>query len=78
MTILYFAHARHAAGCDQEKLVLSEPVSATTLWDKLIELHPELAALRASSRFARDNEFIAADSTLFPEDEIAVIPPVSG
>lgn len=78
MTVLYFAHARRAAGVSTETVPLGSPVSAHALWDKLIALHPDLAPLRAISRLARDNDFLPADAVIGPDDEIAIIPPVSG
>jgi len=78
MTVLYFAHARRAAGVDSETFPLSAPITSDALWELLIARHPDLSALRASSRLARENDFLAADASLHPNDEIAVIPPVSG
>lgn len=78
MTLLYFAHARRAAGVSEESLSLSAPVTAPALWELLIARHPDLAPLRASSRLARNNEFLPADAVIGPDDEIALIPPVSG
>lgn len=78
MTILYFAHARRATGLDMETLTVSAPMRAAALWERLIALHPELAPLLAASRLARANEFISSDAIIDPDDEIAVIPPVSG
>jgi molybdopterin converting factor subunit 1 len=78
MTLLYFAHARRATGCSSEKIPLTSPLTATALWDLLVQRHPELASLRAVSRLARGDNFLPADAVLAPTDEIAVIPPVSG
>lgn len=78
MNVLYFASARRAAGASSERFPLTEPVRVGEVWDLLVQHHPELAALRASSRLARDNDFLSSDALVHPEDEIAVIPPVSG
>lgn len=78
MTILYFAHARRAAGLDKEQISTERALSADELWDVLVARHPELAVLRTSSRLARDNEFLPPGAVLGPTDEVAVIPPVSG
>ncbi len=78
MTVLYFAHARRITGLSTEEIPVSTPLSTAAFWDQLIQRHPDLASLRASSRLARDNDFLTADATLSPNDEIAVIPPVSG
>jgi molybdopterin converting factor small subunit len=78
MRLLYFAHARSATGCAQEDIPVSAPVTAPALWDILVERHPKLAALRNVSRLARGDDFLPADASISPADEIALIPPVSG
>ena len=78
MRILYFAHARRAAGCSQEDISITAPMTPTALWDLLVRCHPELATLRNVSRFARGEDFLPTDAVLDPADEIALIPPVSG
>ena len=78
MTVLYFAHARRATGCSLEEIPLTSPLTVSSLWDLLVQRHPELAALRTVSRLASGDDFLPADAILSPSDEIAVIPPVSG
>ncbi|HEY9247920.1 MAG TPA: MoaD/ThiS family protein [Rariglobus sp.] len=78
MTVLYFAHSRRIAGVPREELPLVTALSVSVFWDQLIHRHPGLASLRASSRLARDNDFLSADACIGPADEIAIIPPVSG
>ncbi|MBC8040536.1 MAG: MoaD/ThiS family protein [Opitutaceae bacterium] len=78
MTVLYFAHARRITGVSQEEIPAFFPLSSSAFWDQLIQRHPDLAALRPSSRLARGNDFLPSDALLSPTDEIAVIPPVSG
>ena len=78
MTVLYFAHARRITGLSQEELPASAPLSVPAVWDQLIHRHPDLAPLRASSRLARDNDFLTSTAFIAPTDEIALIPPVSG
>lgn len=78
MTVLYFAHARQITGVSSESIPLSGPASVAEVWELIACRHPNLGPLRTSSRLARDNDFLAADATIAPEDEIAVIPPVSG
>jgi molybdopterin converting factor subunit 1 len=78
MTVLYFAHARRATGLSEEQIALNTPVGTHELWTILVARHPDLAPLRPVSRLARGNDFLPADATLAPHDEIAIIPPVSG
>ena len=78
MRVLYFAHSRRITGLSQEEIPTTTPLSTSAFWDQLIQRHPDLASLRASSRLARDNDFLLLDALLSPTDEIALIPPVSG
>ncbi len=78
MTVLYFANARHVAGVAQENISANASLTHSAFWDLLVQRHPDLAALRASSRLARENDFLPANACIEPGDEIAVIPPVSG
>ncbi|MDF3059558.1 MAG: hypothetical protein K0R17_3773 [Rariglobus sp.] len=78
MTVLYFAHARRITGVSQEEIPATAPLTVSAFWDRLIQHHPDLAALRTSSRLARDNDFLPSSAHIEPTDEIAVIPPVSG
>lgn len=48
------------------------------LWSRLIERFPGLAAQRQGTRLARSESYLEAADVLHPEDEVAVIPPVSG
>lgn len=78
MTVLYFAHARRAAGLSEEQITLSTTLTPNEFWDLLVHRHPDLAPLRAVSRLARGNDFLPADARIGAADEIAIIPPVSG
>lgn len=78
MRILYFAQARLATTLPEENLKTSSPLSAAELWQELIGRHPKLAAYQPSCRLARNGRFLAQGESLGPEDEIAVLPPVSG
>lgn len=77
--VLFFASAREAAGC--QNVVLScdgESWSETDFWARLEEKIPAMAAQRSSARLARNQEYLPAGGHIFPGDEVAVIPPVSG
>ena len=78
MRVLYFAQARLATALPEEKLKISSPLSAEKLWGQLIQRHPKLAALQSSCRLARNGRFLSQGESLEPEDEVAVLPPVSG
>lgn len=78
MKVLYFAQAAAIAGCHEEEWDVSCPMSVPEFWREAERRHPGLAALRASCRLASGLRYLAAESTIVPENETAVIPPVSG
>ena len=78
MRVLYFAQARLAVGRSEETLEPPAPLSAEDLWKELIQRHRGLSHLRPSCRLARNGKFIGPDEKLLREDEIAVLPPVTG
>jgi len=77
--VLFFASAREAAGCQDLTLPSDgESWSEADLWARLEQKVPALAAQRSSVRLARNQEYLSANGRIFPGDEVAVIPPVSG
>lgn len=78
MIILYFAQARRLAGVASETLSPTSPLGVDALWSELLARHPDLAPLRSVTRLARNGEFANVDAVFFPDDEVALIPPVSG
>jgi molybdopterin converting factor subunit 1 len=78
MKILFFAQSRQAAGCDEWQLETKTSMSPVELWSRLVEAFPDLEPLRKSARLARFQSYLDPDDMLEPQDEIAVIPPVSG
>lgn len=78
MTLLYFAQARRVTGIPSENLTPAAPLTADELWAEILRRHPDLALLHPVIRLARNGEFAADDALFHPEDEVALIPPVSG
>jgi molybdopterin converting factor small subunit len=78
MTLLYFAQAKRVTGLASETLAATEPLTADQLWAELLRRHPGLAPLRPATRLARNGEFAPPDAHFHRDDEIALIPPVSG
>jgi molybdopterin converting factor subunit 1 len=78
MTVLLFAAARDLAGADS--VVVELPAGSTTaeLRRELARRIPALAGLLAKSAIAVNHDFAEDDRVLQPNDELAVIPPVSG
>jgi molybdopterin converting factor subunit 1 len=78
MKILYFAHVAKALGRREDELEVSTPVSAEALWERLLALRPGLAPYRASIHLARNGEYAGVAGLFANDDEVALIPPVSG
>src|SRR5512139_1558828 len=73
-----FAGARDAMG--QRDLTLDVPEGSTValLLDRLAAERPGLQAMKASLRVAVNREYAEAGRQLADDDEVALIPPVSG
>ena len=78
MKILYFAHVAKALGRREDVIEVPAPVTAAGLWERLLALRPGLAPYRASIHLACNGEYAGADGSFANDDEVALIPPVSG
>lgn len=78
MRVLYFAHLKDVTGCAETELALGSGVDTTAVWRGLLAVHPGLARFRNSVRLARNHEYVGPDARFEENDEVALIPPVSG
>ena len=78
MRVLFFAHLQDATSCVATELVSPSPMNREQLWAALLEKFPGLGAHRTNVRLARNWEYADAKTVFMNEDEIALIPPVSG
>ncbi|HEX3857136.1 MAG TPA: molybdopterin converting factor subunit 1 [Verrucomicrobiae bacterium] len=78
MHVLFFAQLKDATGCDSIEIELSSPQNCEQLWKFLIENFPALAHHQKNTRLARNWEYVDAETVFVNEDEVALIPPVSG
>jgi molybdopterin converting factor subunit 1 len=78
MRILFFAQLKDATGCDFAEIKPASPLNAEQLWVELLKQFPKLAAHRPSVRLARNREYAMPDEKFSNNDEVALIPPVSG
>ena len=78
LTIHLFAHARELAGADRVTVEVPSGSTVAALRAALATSFPTLASLLASSAIAVNHDFVDATHTIHANDEIAVIPPVSG
>lgn len=82
MRILYFAWLRQRTGCAEETLELPDGVrTLSQLRAFLAERHPRFGEALAAPgvvRCAVNQEYVAGDVELGPDDEVAFFPPVTG
>lgn len=74
----FFASLRERLRCSELDWDLPDGATVDDLWGALCARYPQLAALRSSMTFAVNREYVRADHTLSSDDEVALIPPVSG
>ena len=78
MRVLFFAQTKDAAGASELEIKISGTMGARELWEKLTAIQPKLSAFRQTTRLARNGEYVNAETKFSNDDEVALIPPVSG
>jgi len=78
MKIFYFAQAADTAGCREESWELQSPLTASEFWGELEKRHPGMGALQSICRIACNCEYLGPEERIQADDEVALIPPVSG
>ncbi len=78
VTVKLFAAYQEAYGVPELALELPIGSTVTDLLTQLINHHPELAPWRDLTRFGVNLQFVAPDTVLQTDDEVVLIPPVSG
>ncbi len=78
VSVRLFAGAAEAAGVRVHQMSIEDGATVDQLFDRMADQFPVLAAMKASLKFAVNQEFVEMDQNLSDGDEIAVIPPVSG
>jgi len=78
MRVLFFAHLKDVTGQESANIILPFPHDGSQLWGRLLELYPALAAHQSKVRLSRNWEYVTAETLFQNEDEVALIPPVSG
>jgi len=78
MRVLFFAQLKDAAGCDLVEITPASPLNVEQLWTELLKKFPKLAAHQSTVRLAKNCEYAAPDAVFAADDEVAMIPPVSG
>jgi len=78
LTVMLFAAARELAGAESVLIGLPSGSTVAQLRTELARRFPALAALLGRSALAVNHDYAEDDRILWPTDELAVIPPVSG
>ena len=73
-----FAAAREIVGAGELVVDLPEGSTLTHLFDQIRCQFPKLEGLAGSLLFSVNREYASFDARLAAEDEVALIPPVSG
>jgi molybdopterin converting factor subunit 1 len=76
--VVAFARVRELLGFAQQDVALSEAPTVGALRSRLEATAPGLAALRESTRVARNGALVNDDARLADGDEVALLPPVGG
>ena len=76
--VLVFARLRELVGRDVVSLELPLPCTVGDVRTTMIEEFPEIEPLLSRSRVAINDEFAPDAAAVTADDEIAIIPPVSG
>ena len=76
--VLYLGMLRDIAGRDHEVVVLAEGVRLSDLYRQLEQRFPKLGSFRNSIALALNQEYSNPAAELHDNDEVALIPPVSG
>jgi molybdopterin converting factor subunit 1 len=76
--VLAFARLRELLGFGDRSVDVPDGTTIGDLWAQLATGVQELAALRASTRFARNGELADGDMLVRAGDEIALLPPIGG
>jgi sulfur-carrier protein len=78
ITLKLFASYREAFNRDDLELEVSEGTTCGQIQAKLAAEKPELTRWQTVVRYGLNQQFVSAQTTLQPGDELVLIPPVSG
>ena len=73
-----FAALRELLGKEEVEVELADGATVKVLWDKLVSDDQRLDTFTKSINFAVNHDFVDKERELQPDDEVALLPPVSG
>jgi molybdopterin converting factor subunit 1 len=74
----FFASLRERLRRSEAELSLPDGATVDALWSVLCVTYPQLVELRGAISIAVNHEYVDRDHRLSDNDEVALIPPVSG
>ena len=78
VTVRFFAHARDLSGTEIAVFDLPSDATTSLMMKLLVDRYPALRELKDHLRLAVNHTYAAGVVALSDNDEVAVIPPVSG
>ena len=78
LRLRFFASLRERLHRSEAEWTLPDTATVGDLWQALCVTYPHLADMTASVSFAVNREYVDRDYRLSNDDEVALIPPVSG
>ena len=76
--VLFFGILKDVCGRTEDEIELQPGASLGTVFDHFASLYPTLREMASSIVLARNHEFAALTEPVADEDEVALLPPVSG
>jgi molybdopterin converting factor small subunit len=76
--VLTFARLREVLGYGERELEIAVPATLEDVWTTVTAGWNEAAAMRPSTRFARNGAIAGGETRVADGDEIALLPPVGG
>jgi molybdopterin converting factor subunit 1 len=74
----FFASVRERLRHAEADWEMPQGATVQDLWQSLSAQYPQLQSLSSSVTFAVNREYVGRDYQLAADDEVAIIPPVSG
>ncbi|MEA5467852.1 MoaD/ThiS family protein [Spirulina sp. 06S082] len=78
VTVKFFAAYQEAYGCSEMRWEFPDNTPVSAVLERAIAQHPYLEQWRELTRFGINFEFVSRNTLLKNEDEVVLIPPVSG
>ncbi|TAF52324.1 MAG: MoaD/ThiS family protein [Oscillatoriales cyanobacterium] len=78
ITIKFFAAYQDAYGLPEVVWSFPEGTIVADVLERCVREHPPLESLRSQTRFGINLEFVEPSTVLADNDEVVLIPPVSG